>query len=155
MLPRHLVALSFSLIFESLAYAAQPQSFLSEAAVRKDQVQNVLEHEPVKEAVCEKHVSNVAPFAVRCLLIRLKLTGPIETTLCDYESIESVNDELFKELHSLVETPFFKYFRVRRPVHFPEFFMVSSLINRLISIEIVHSGRRMACVLIENAGLQP
>jgi ERO1-like protein beta len=39
-------------------------------------------------------------------------TGPIETTLCDYETIESVNDVLFEELHSLVQTPFFKYFRV-------------------------------------------
>ncbi|EPS97748.1 hypothetical protein FOMPIDRAFT_1024914 [Fomitopsis schrenkii] len=94
MLPRHLVALSLSLIFDCLAYAAQSQSFLSEAAVRKDQVQNVLQHKPVKEAACEK-----------------ALTGPIETTLCDYETIESVNDELFKELHALVETPFFKYFR--------------------------------------------
>lgn len=61
MLPRHLVALSFSLIFESLAYAAQSQSFLSESAVRKGQVQNVLEHEPVKEAACEKHVCVVVP----------------------------------------------------------------------------------------------
>lgn len=60
-------------------------------------------------------------FAIRYLLIRLKLTGPIETTLCDYETIESVNDELFKELHALVETPFFKYFRVRQIAHFPDF----------------------------------
>ncbi|KAH9935323.1 endoplasmic oxidoreductin [Fomitopsis serialis] len=95
MLPRHLLALSFSLIFESLAYAYTPSSFLSESPVRKQQVQNVLEHEPVTEAVCERH-----------------LTGPIETTLCDYETIESVNDELFNQLHALVETPFFKYFRV-------------------------------------------
>jgi len=95
MLPRHLLALSLSLIFESLAYASKPSSFLSEPLVRKEQVQNVLEHEPVTEAVCERHP-----------------TGPIETTLCDYETIESVNDELFNQLHALVETPFFKYFRV-------------------------------------------
>jgi hypothetical protein len=40
-------------------------------------------------------------------------TGPIETTLCDYETIESVNNVLYNQLHDLVQTPFFKYFRVR------------------------------------------
>lgn len=39
-------------------------------------------------------------------------TGPIETTQCDFETMESVTDTLYNELHSLVETPFFKYFRV-------------------------------------------
>lgn len=34
--------------------------------------------------------------------------------MCDYESMESVNDVLYQELHELVQTPFFKYFRVRR-----------------------------------------
>lgn len=40
------------------------------------------------------------------------MTGPIETTLCDYETLESVNEDLFSRLHELVETPFFKYFKV-------------------------------------------
>lgn len=44
--------------------------------------------------------------------IALQPTGPIETTQCNYESIESVTDDLYNELHSLVETPFFKFFRV-------------------------------------------
>jgi ERO1-like protein beta len=34
-------------------------------------------------------------------------------TMCDYETMESVNEELYQQLHALVETPFFKYFRVR------------------------------------------
>lgn len=38
-------------------------------------------------------------------------TGPIETTLCDYETIESVNEELYRNLHDLVQTPFFRYFQ--------------------------------------------
>jgi hypothetical protein len=42
-------------------------------------------------------------------------TGPIEATLCDYETIESVNDVLYDQLHELVQMPFFKYFRVRQP----------------------------------------
>ncbi|CAE6442637.1 unnamed protein product [Rhizoctonia solani] len=39
-------------------------------------------------------------------------TGPIETTLCDFETIESVNTNLFSQLADLVTTPFFKYFKV-------------------------------------------
>lgn len=39
-------------------------------------------------------------------------TGPIETTLCDYETVESVNNVLYNQLHELVQTSFFKYFRV-------------------------------------------
>jgi hypothetical protein len=39
-------------------------------------------------------------------------TGPIEITLCDYESIESVNDRLYDGLTHLVHTPFFRYFQV-------------------------------------------
>ena len=42
----------------------------------------------------------------------LQPTGPIETTKCDYESIESVNQDLFNNLNELVKTPFFKYFQV-------------------------------------------
>jgi ERO1-like protein beta len=33
--------------------------------------------------------------------------------MCDYETIESVNEELYHNLHELVNTPFFKYFQVR------------------------------------------
>ncbi|KEP49843.1 endoplasmic oxidoreductin 1 [Rhizoctonia solani 123E] len=41
-----------------------------------------------------------------------KPTGPIETTLCDFETIEGVNSKLFGQLADLVTTPFFKYFKV-------------------------------------------
>ncbi|CAL1707294.1 unnamed protein product [Somion occarium] len=75
--------------------AKEPQSFLSDTLVRKDQVQNVLEHQPAKEPHCQQ-----VP------------TGPIETTLCDFETVESYNDELYTQLHDLVQTPFFKYYRV-------------------------------------------
>ncbi|EEB87418.1 hypothetical protein MPER_15229, partial [Moniliophthora perniciosa FA553] len=46
------------------------------------------------------------------LICELKPTGPIDTTLCDYETVESVNQQLFQNLHELVQTPFFKYFQV-------------------------------------------
>jgi len=32
--------------------------------------------------------------------------------MCDYETIESVNDELFSNLSNLVHMPFFRYFQV-------------------------------------------
>ena len=38
--------------------------------------------------------------------------GPIETTSCDFETVESVTDDLYTQLNDLVHTPFFKYFRV-------------------------------------------
>jgi len=40
------------------------------------------------------------------------LKGLIGTTDCDYEALDSANDDLYQHLHELVETPFFRYFRV-------------------------------------------
>ncbi|KDR75235.1 hypothetical protein GALMADRAFT_249218 [Galerina marginata CBS 339.88] len=71
-------------------------SFLAETLIRKRPVQNVLDHQPVKHTTCHNSV----------------LTGPIETTMCDYETIESVNDELYGNLSDLVNMPFFRYFQV-------------------------------------------
>ncbi|KAF5393259.1 hypothetical protein D9757_000769 [Collybiopsis confluens] len=71
-------------------------SFLSDTLIRKDQVQSVLEHRPVDVSECE----NTQP------------TGPIDTTMCDYETVESVNGDLFSNVHELVKMPFFKYFQV-------------------------------------------
>ncbi|KAE9402456.1 endoplasmic reticulum oxidoreductin 1 [Gymnopus androsaceus JB14] len=38
-----------------------------------------------------------------------KPTGPINATLCDYETIESVNNNLGENLQILLQVPFFKY----------------------------------------------
>ncbi|KAF9454025.1 endoplasmic oxidoreductin-1 [Macrolepiota fuliginosa MF-IS2] len=86
--------LFLDVVLAGQAYAQK--SFLSDALVRKDQVQNVLEYQPAKVPSCKNAV----------------LTGPIETTLCDYETIESVNDDLFNNLSDLVRMPFFRYFQV-------------------------------------------
>ncbi|KAH9949541.1 endoplasmic oxidoreductin [Amylocystis lapponica] len=101
MFPRHLYALLLGFLLDPLAHprtsarVALSQSLLSDPVVRHEQVQNLLEHKPVKEPACKQFP-----------------TGPIETTLCDYETVESVNEELFEQVHALVQTPFFKYFRV-------------------------------------------
>ncbi|KAF8578712.1 endoplasmic oxidoreductin-1 [Ramaria rubella] len=68
-------------------------SFLENPTPSDHHVQDVLEHQPAEHAVCDKP------------------TGPIETTLCDYESVESVNHALHTSLSELVKAPFFKYFR--------------------------------------------
>ncbi|TBU56372.1 endoplasmic oxidoreductin [Dichomitus squalens] len=96
MFPRHLYALSLAFLFQSsVSYASVPQqSFLGSTPVKSGQVKSVLEREPVKEPACKQFP-----------------TGPIETTACDYETVESVTETLYNELHSLVETPFFKFFR--------------------------------------------
>jgi ERO1-like protein beta len=92
---RQLCGLILALLFQIESTTFASNSFLSETLVRKDQVQNVLEHTPAKDPACI-----------------LSLTGPIETTMCDYETIESINDSLYDNLQVLVKTPFFRYFQV-------------------------------------------
>lgn len=87
------------------------ESFLSENLIRKDQVQAVLEHRPNTARICNSNVCNQF-WTLNGFGPTVQPTGPIETTLCDYESIESVNADLFRHLDSLVKLPFFKYFQV-------------------------------------------
>ncbi|KAG6903086.1 hypothetical protein C0995_006273 [Termitomyces sp. Mi166 len=70
-------------------------SSLSGTLVRKG-IHDVLDHQLVRHSECKNY----------------RPTGPIETTLCDYETLESVNEELFSNLSDLVQLPFFKYFQV-------------------------------------------
>lgn len=46
---------------------------------------------------------------------RCQPTGQIHDACCDYETVESVNEDLFGRLHELVATPYFRYHKVRRP----------------------------------------
>ncbi|KAF8236586.1 endoplasmic oxidoreductin [Tricholoma matsutake] len=87
----------YRLVFLNLLWqVVHATSFLSDTLLRKGQIQDVLEHHPAKHTECRNS----------------KPTGPIETTMCDYETMESVNEELFNHLSELVRLPFFKYFRV-------------------------------------------
>ncbi|KAM6502014.1 hypothetical protein JOM56_001991 [Amanita muscaria] len=87
-----LALLAYSFLFSS----AVGQSFLSDTLIRKGQVQDVLDHYPSKAITCKQPDPK----------------GPIEATLCDFESVDSVNEELYGNLSKLVGLPFFKYFRV-------------------------------------------
>ncbi|KAJ7772583.1 hypothetical protein DFH07DRAFT_802407 [Mycena maculata] len=76
--------------------AALADSFLSDSLLRKNPIHNVLDHQPARNVDCKNSIP----------------TGPIDATLCDYETVESVNDRLYANLHELVQMPFFKYFQV-------------------------------------------
>ncbi|KAL0956380.1 hypothetical protein HGRIS_002527 [Hohenbuehelia grisea] len=85
-------ALALLAAFHGVAHAS---SFLGDTLIHKEPVQDVLQHQTVKVPACQ------AP-----------PTGPIETTKCDYETVESVNKDLHANLKALVRTPFFRYIQV-------------------------------------------
>ncbi|RDB25485.1 Endoplasmic reticulum oxidoreductin-1 [Hypsizygus marmoreus] len=82
-------------LFELLSFTVQANSLLSDTLLRKG-IHDVLEHHPIKHSECKNY----------------KPTGPIETTMCDYETVEGVTEELFSNLSELVRLPFFRYFQV-------------------------------------------
>ncbi|CAG8742038.1 14793_t:CDS:2, partial [Acaulospora colombiana] len=87
-------SLSFLTILWTTCLAAGDNFLVAPGGARSssstgDNAQRVLEHHPVQNTDC-----------------------PIETTLCNYETVESVNDDLFDVLHQLVQTPFFRYYKV-------------------------------------------
>lgn len=96
------------------AASASGPSFLGENLVRQNQVQDVLEHKPAKDAECSHSVSLPCRAQMQLWIkhCRVQPTGPIEMTQCDFETVESVTDELYNNLHDLVATPFFRYYRV-------------------------------------------
>ncbi|CAK5265701.1 unnamed protein product [Mycena citricolor] len=74
--------------------ASLADSLLS-GGLHRSPIARVLDAQPIRDVDCK----NSNP------------TGPIDTTYCDFETVESVNEQLFDNLHELVATPFFKYFQ--------------------------------------------
>lgn len=103
-------------VLQALWFPANAESFLSNTLIRKDQVQSVLEHRPIDVSECENPKVRFCGCSdiSMCSQVVFKPTGPIDTTMCDYETVESVNGDLFSNIHELVKTPFFKYFQVRQ-----------------------------------------
>lgn len=54
---------------------------------------------------CVSHAQKTRPFTNQP-------SGPIESTHCLYETVESLNSQLFPSLHSLVDYPFFRHYKV-------------------------------------------
>ncbi|KAI0695468.1 endoplasmic oxidoreductin [Cytidiella melzeri] len=98
MLRKHLYVLFCALLAQPVVEGADSQTYLmpglGPGLGKKENVQGILERTPVTEPSCEQFP-----------------TGPIETTSCDFETVESVTEGLYTDLHDLVVTPFFKFFR--------------------------------------------
>jgi len=145
MLATHIRATLVTLLLDFTYWSGvcAADSFLSDHLIRKDQVQNVLEHQPATKPACE-HIP----------------TGPIETTMCDYETIESVNKDLYHNLQQLVNTPFFKYFQVDLYRECPFWEENGSCMNRECGIttvdesEIPERWRAAALSKIESSSLE-
>lgn len=69
----------------------------------------------VLESTGEGYCS-VSPLHTRGLWLKTDMvsqpSGPIENTLCAYETIESLNKELYPTLHDLVTSDFFRHYKV-------------------------------------------
>lgn len=70
--------------------------------------------------------------------------------MCDYETVESVNEKLFNNLSELVKMPFFKYFQVR-DIFKVDICHVIKNGFRWTCIASVHSGPMTAHVATQDA----
>ncbi|KIR31652.1 endoplasmic oxidoreductin 1 [Cryptococcus deuterogattii MMRL2647] len=62
-------------------------------------------------------------------------SGPIESTHCLYETVESLNQQLFPILHELVETPFFRHYKVDLYKECPFWYENGFCMNRNCGVE--------------------
>lgn len=69
--------------------------------------------------------------------------------MCDYETIESVNDELFSNLSDLVHMPFFRYFQVSLSESLHQALFLIAV--RWIYTANAHFGRTMVLVVTQDA----
>jgi hypothetical protein len=69
--------------------------------------------------------------------------------MCDYETIESVNDELFSNLSDLVHMPFFRYFQVSLSGSLRQALFLIAV--RWIYTANAHFGRTMVLVVTQDA----
>lgn len=147
-------ALRIALILQAfLPATTTASSILSESLTKSakgQNVLNVLEYQPVRETSCENaSVCHISLAPVTLSHSAEQPTGPIDTTSCDYETVDSVNEDLFENLHELVATPFFKYFQAR--VYHSSIKSVLDNITRQTCIATVRSGMTMDCVVIRAA----
>ncbi|BGP33040.1 endoplasmic oxidoreductin-1 [Rhodotorula toruloides] len=64
-----------------------------------------------------------------------KPTGQIHDACCDYETVESVNEDLFGRLHELVAEPYFRYHKVDLAKECPFWEEDGSCMNRACGVE--------------------
>ncbi|CED82463.1 Endoplasmic reticulum membrane-associated oxidoreductin involved in disulfide bond formation [Phaffia rhodozyma] len=88
---------------------------------RSGVVKNVLETKPDVKGYCSP-------------------SGRIENTLCEYETLEAVNSELYPWLHRLVQTPFFKYYKIDLYKECPFWYENVFCMNRDCSVETANES---------------
>ncbi|KAL7415279.1 endoplasmic reticulum Oxidoreductin 1-domain-containing protein [Mrakia frigida] len=115
-------------ISPSLVQAAASPSSPSSSSVlksptrpRSGMAKNILESKPETRGYCSP-------------------SGPIENTLCEYETLERVNTDLYTNLHDLVKTPFFRYFKVDLFKECPFWHENTFCMNRDCSVETAEEG---------------
>ncbi|KDE06115.1 hypothetical protein MVLG_03532 [Microbotryum lychnidis-dioicae p1A1 Lamole] len=64
-----------------------------------------------------------------------KPSGLIDDACCDFETVESVNDDLYSSLHDIVSTPYFRYHKVDLYRECPFWQEDGSCINRACGVE--------------------
>lgn len=62
-------------------------------------------------------------------------SGPIESTNCQYESVEELNSKLFPELQRLVKYPFFRHYKVDLYRECPFWYENGFCMNRACGVE--------------------
>ncbi|KAF9051138.1 endoplasmic oxidoreductin [Hymenopellis radicata] len=89
--------LRYGIIVQALlpVVPASQSLFSKESSSLDSKVHDVLEHQTAKQLSCDQPVP----------------TGPIDATTCQFEVLDEINPSLFETLHTLVATPFFKYFQ--------------------------------------------
>ncbi|GAA5916766.1 hypothetical protein JCM6882_003052 [Rhodosporidiobolus microsporus] len=83
-------------------------------------LQDVLESTPGKGAAAQQYC---------------KPSGQIQDACCDFETVESVNHELFERVHELVATPYFRYHKVDLFKECPFWSEDGSCMNRACGVE--------------------
>jgi hypothetical protein len=62
-------------------------------------------------------------------------SGPIESTHCLYETVESLNTDLFPKLQRLVQYPFFRHYKVDLYRECPFWYENGFCMNRACGVE--------------------
>ncbi|GAA5824471.1 hypothetical protein JCM11251_000437 [Rhodosporidiobolus azoricus] len=83
-------------------------------------LQDVLESTPGKKAAAQQYC---------------KPSGQIQDACCDFETVESVNHDLFERVHQLVATPYFRYHKVDLFKECPFWSEDGSCMNRACGVE--------------------
>ena len=111
------------------------QAILTPTGLDSKAAKNVLEGKA--EGYCSVRHSPFPSCSPHCLPSNLpsQPSGPIESTHCAYETVESLNHKLFPAIHSLVNYPFFRHYKVDLYRECPFWYENAFCMNRDCGVE--------------------